>query len=87
MAVADVAKKRDDYLRLKTYDTYLTVGLGCDFYLPYFKLSPELKFCFGLSDILQHKRPDLDENPAAQQFTQSLAKAQSSMVVLTFYFE
>ena len=87
MAVADVAKKRDDYLRLKTFDAYLTIGFGCDFYLPYFKLSPELKFCFGLSDILQHKRPDLDENPAAQKFTQSLSKATSSMVILTFYFE
>lgn len=87
MAVADVAKKRDDYLRLKTFDTYLTIGFGCDFYLPYFKLSPELKFCFGLGDILQHDRPDLFENPAAMKFTESLAKASSSMVVLTFYFE
>ncbi|MBD5347458.1 MAG: PorT family protein [Bacteroides sp.] len=87
MAVADVAKKRDDYLRLKTFDTYLSIGFGCDFYLPYFKLNPELKFCFGLTDILQHKRPDLDDNPAAQKFTQSIAKANSSMVVLTFYFE
>lgn len=87
MGVADVAKKRDDYLRLKTFDTYLTIGFGCDFYLPYFKLSPELKFCFGLGDILQHSRPDLFENPDALKFTESLGKAGSSMVVLTFYFE
>lgn len=87
MGVADVAKKRDDYLRLKTFDTYFTLGFGCDFYLPYFKLNPELKFCFGLGDILQHKRPDLDDNPGALKFTQSLTKARSSMVILTFYFE
>ncbi len=87
MGVADVAKKRSDYLRLKTFDTYLTLSFGCDFYLPYFKLNPELKFCFGLGDIIQHKRPDLEDNPGALKFTQSLTKAQSSMVILTFYFE
>ncbi|MCM1029288.1 MAG: PorT family protein [Pseudoflavonifractor sp.] len=87
MAVADVAKKRDDFLRLKTFDTYLTVAIGCDFYLPYFKLSPELKFGFGLADVLQHKRPDLADNPAAMKFTDSLAKAGSSLVTLSFYFE
>lgn len=87
MGVADVAKKRDDYLRLKTFDTYLTVGFGCDFYLPFFKLNPEVKFCFGLGDILQHDRPDLADNPAALKFTQSLSKARSNMVVLTFFFE
>lgn len=87
MGVADVAKKRDDFFRLKTFDAYLTLGFGCDFYLPFFKLSPELKFCFGLTDVLQHKRPDLADNPAALKFTESLSKARSSMVVLTFYFE
>ena len=87
MGVADVAKKRDDYLRLQTFDTYITVGFGCDFYLPFFKLNPELKFCFGLGDILQHDRPDLADNPSAMKFTKSLSKARSNMVVLTFFFE
>lgn len=87
MGVADVAKRRADFFRLKTFDAYLTLGFGCDFYLPYFKLSPELKFCFGLGDVLQHDRPDLADNPGALKFTESLSKARSSMVVLTFYFE
>lgn len=30
-------------------------GIGFDFYYPYFKLSPELRFSNGLSDILQHE--------------------------------
>lgn len=87
MPAIDVAKKRDDFIRLKTYDTYLTVGIGCDFYLPYFKFIPELKFCFGLSDVLQHDRSDLQDDPAKLKFTQSLKKATSKMIVLTFYFE
>ena len=52
MPAFDVAKKTSDYLKLKSGDIYLTVGLGCDFYLPYFKFNPEIKFCFGLTDLL-----------------------------------
>lgn len=87
MPAFDVAKKRSDILQLKTSDLYLSVGFGCDFYLPYFKLNPEIKFCFGLSDMLAHDRPDLVDDPQKYKFTQSLTKATSKMVVLTFYFE
>ena len=87
MHAFDVAKKRSDILQLKTSDIYLSVGFGCDFYLPYFKLNPEIKFCFGLSDMLAHDRPDLVDDPQKYKFTQSLTKATSKMVVLTFYFE
>lgn len=87
MPAFDVAKKRSDILQLKTSDLYLSVGFGCDFYLPYFKLNPEIKFCFGLSDMLAHDRPDLIDDPQKYKFTQSLTKATSKMVVLTFYFE
>lgn len=87
MPAFDVAKKRSDFLKFKSTDVYLTVGLGCDFYLPYFKFIPELKFCFGLTDVLEHNRPDLVDEPQKLKFTQSLKKATSQMVVLTFYFE
>ena len=87
MPTFDVSRKRGDYLRLKSADMYLTLGLGFDFYLPYFKLNPEIKFCFGLSDVIDHKRTDLADDPDKFQITQSLTKARSNMVVLTFYFE
>lgn len=87
MPAFDVAKKRTDYLKLKSSDFYLEVGFGCDFYLPYFKFVPEIKFCFGLADIIQHDRPDLVDDPGMYKITQSLKKATSQMVVLTFYFE
>ncbi len=87
MATFDVSKKRTDILQFNAMDTYLTVGLGCDFYLPFFKFNPELKFCFGLSDVLKHERPDLDEDPATMNITRSLSKVKNNMIVLTFYFE
>ena len=87
MPAFDVAKKRSDLLKLTSSDLYLTVGFGCDFYLPFFKFIPEVKFCFGLRDMLVHDRPDLADDPDKFKFTQSLSKATSRMVVFTFYFE
>ena len=87
MPAFDVSKKRSDYLKFNSTDCYLTVGFGCDFYLPYFKFIPEVKFCFGLSDIIKHDRPDLADEPDVLKITQSLKKATSQMVVFTFYFE
>lgn len=87
MGSFDVSKKRSEFLMFNTADAYLTLGLGCDFYLPFFKLIPEIKFCFGLTDILRHKRPDLVDDPESFKITQSLTKVKSNMVVINFYFE
>ena len=87
MATFDVTKKRSDYLVFNTCDAYLTIGFGVDFYLPFFKLIPEVKFCFGLTDILKHKRPDLEDDMHTFKITQSLSKVKSNMVVFNFYFE
>lgn len=87
MPAFDVSKKRNDFLKLTTSDCYLTIGFGCDFYLPYFKFIPEIKFCFGLADILTHDRPELEDDPSRFKFTQSISKATSKMICLTFYFE
>lgn len=87
MPAIDVTKRQGELIQLKSYDTYLSVGFGCDFYLPYFKFIPELKFCFGLNDMLQTNRPDLQDDPSKYQFTQSIKKATSRMIVLTLYFE
>lgn len=87
MATFDVTKKRSDYLVFNTFDAYLTIGMGLDFYLPFFKLIPEIKFCFGLTDILKHDRPDLEDDFHTYKITQSLGKVKSNMVVINFYFE
>ena len=87
MPAFNLTSAKGDWLRTKTADFYLTCGFGCDFYLPYFKLIPEVKFCFGLTDVLDHDRADLVDEPGMMVVTQSLKKAVSKMVVFTFYFE
>lgn len=82
----DLTTRKHGMLMLKPMDVYLEVGMGCDIYLPFFKLNPELKFCFGLADILKKDRKDLiDER--LRKFTKTLDGGSSKMIVLTFYFE
>lgn len=88
MPTFDVGKRRtSELIHLKKFDTFLTVGFGLDTYFPYFKFIPEVKFCFGLADVLRHNRPDLDDDPATMTYTRSIDRISSKMVVLTFYFE
>lgn len=82
----DLTTKKNKNLLLKPFSAQLEVGLGCDVYLPFFKLIPELKFGFGLGNVLKKKRPDLTDD-SMLVFTQSLDAARSNMVTLTFYFE
>jgi hypothetical protein len=82
----DLTKKKQLPLLTKNFDIYAEIGLGCDFYLPFFKLIPELKFCFGLLDLLQKDRKDLTDK-SLLKYTQSLNKVSSKMIVLSFYFE
>lgn len=82
----DLTVKKQKALLVRNLDLALEVGFGCDFYLPFFKLIPELKFCFGLTDLLVKKRDDLiDKN--LLKYTQSLDGVSSRMMVLTLYFE
>jgi hypothetical protein len=85
--MVNLAGKDQDYVQLKRYDMMVEVGLGCDFYLPFFKLIPELKFCYGLSDVLDkgHVNELTDVNKRA--FAQSVTSARTKMFVLTLYFE
>lgn len=84
--MVDLTVKKQRPLLVKSFDTMLEVGLGCDFYLPFFKLNPEIKFAFSLMDILEKDRSDLlDKN--YEKFTKSIDKTVAKMIVLSFYFE
>ncbi len=49
------ASNDDEHIiRLKSFDIYYEIGLGMDFYLPYFRFSTELKFSVGTKNILNY---------------------------------
>lgn len=82
----DLTGHKQDYISVKPLRLYAEVGMGCDFYLPYFKLIPEIKFCIGLNDILKTDRKELIDK-SKLVYTESVDNAHSNMVILTFYFE
>lgn len=82
----DIGRKKGNPILLKSGDFGLEFGVGCDIYLPFFKLCPELKFSFGLVDLLEKDREDLVDRELIK-YTDALSKATSRMVTLTFNFE
>ena len=82
----NLGRKKGNPILLKGTDFGVEFGIGCDIYLPFFKLCPELKFSFGLVDLLEKDRSDLTD-PELIKYPNSLSKATSRMVTLTFNFE
>lgn len=77
----------EDYVSLKRFSTMVQVGLGCDFYLPFFKLIPELKFCYGLGNSLDTNHINELRDANRKAYAGSVSNAQSKMILLSFYFE
>ena len=68
----------DKLIKLKKSDLMYEVGFGLDFYLEYFKFSPEFKATFGFIDMLVH-----DESI----YTSSIQKMLTHGFTFTLTFE
>lgn len=70
------------YLRLKRADLYYEFGPGLDFYLPYFKLSVELKSSTGVRDVLVHDPANLKP-----LYSKAIERMKSQIWIIAFHFE
>ena len=81
----DLAKtlSEDDgiYLALKRFDIYYEAGAGIDCYLPYFKMSIELKYSYGLLNMLRRR------DNSHPQYQDAIDRLNSSITMLSFHFE
>ena len=82
----DLTVKKGKELLVKRTDMMFEVGMGLDLYYPFFKMIPELKFCFGLNNIIDNNRTDL-KDASLLRYSDALDKVQNGMIVLTLYFE
>jgi len=85
-AMYDLTTKDQANIATKPLSLNAEIGFGCDYYLPFFKLCPELKFCFGLTNVLKTDRSNLNDK-SKEVFTHAVKNARTAMVVLTFHFE
>jgi hypothetical protein len=83
----NLTSKSQDIIQLKRTDLMVEVGLGCDLYLPFFKLIPELKFCYGLGNRIDksHVADLKDDNK--KTYANAINSGHTKMIVLSFYFE
>ena len=73
------AKNADDLVKLQPIDYGIEAGVGFNFYMPYFILSPEIKISNGISN--SHSRdPNL-------KFSNVIDKIQTRMIVFSIIFE
>jgi hypothetical protein len=80
----DISKSgQEDLVRLKPLSSYLEAGVGWDSYLQFFRLSTELKFSFGLNNILDVG----PKNTQPQVYSSAFSKLTSNVFTLSFHFE
>jgi hypothetical protein len=80
----DISKSgTEDLVRLKPLSSYIEAGVGWDSYLQFFRLSTELKFSFGLNNILD----DGPKNSQPQVYSNAFSKLSSNIFTLSFHFE
>jgi hypothetical protein len=73
------SRKADDLLKLNQSDLSVELGVGFQVFFPYFILSPEIKFSYGVLDI--HSR---DENTT---FSSNIDKLFSRGFAISLHFE
>lgn len=81
----DISKSAtEDLLQLRKSNFYVEAGMGWDLYLQFFRLSTELKYCFGIGNILSKELP---KDPQNQFYQLALKNLNSHMLILSFHFE
>ena len=85
--MVNLTNKSQEIVQLQRTDLMLEVGLGCDLYLPFFKLAPELKFCYGLGNRIDKSHVADIKDDYKKTYANSIKSGHTKMIVLTFYFE
>lgn len=85
----DLATDPNDPVLLNPFDFYTEFGVGCDFYLPFFKLCPELKYSIGFNNMFVplSKRDAGSIKITDQKYSNALSILTSQILTLSFNFE
>ena len=81
------SRDKEKPVLMKGWDYFVSVGLGVDLYLRWFKLCPEIKYQIGFNNMLTpvSQRPEL---PMHEHFyTNALTRLSSRMITISFNFE
>lgn len=82
----DMAHEKETPIVFNRFDLGLHIGLGCDFYLPFFKLAPEIRFNLGLLDMIDHDRKTLQDH-TMMPYTEAIKSAHNTGMSVILWFE
>jgi len=87
LAVKGEYDLEEQLIMVNPFGYYGEIGLGMDFYLTYFKFGMELKYSFGLTNIM--RREDIHGNLPVEfsKYTEVIDRLTSHIVILSFHFE
>lgn len=78
--------KSGDLLRAKPLELGLHLSLGCDFYLGFVKVSPELSYSYALSPSIRLTRPEFVGDPRLF-YTTALSSSRNHQISLSLHFQ
>lgn len=81
----EIGSPKNAIINYERIDYGLEIGLGCNIYFPFFKLSPELKFSFGLRNLID-KNSELTDQDLIK-YPNALKSGKTRMISLVFNFE
>ncbi len=84
----DFGPNKEKPVLQKTFDYFVEVGAGCDFYFRWFKFCPQLTYSIGFNNVLV---PIAERNPKPEDrnqfYTNAMSKMLNRQLTLTFNFE
>ncbi len=84
----DFGPNKEKPVLQKTFDYFVEVGAGCDFYFRWFKFCPQLTYSIGFNNVLV---PIAEREPKPEDrnhfYTNAMTKMLNRQLTLTFNFE
>lgn len=84
LAAMKKQKEGEFIIKLNRQDILLEAGFGVDYYLPFFKFGTEIKFSYGLLNIVNY---DSYQEPVNKKYLDVFEKLGTKMLTLAIYFE
>lgn len=89
----DFSHEQTNPILLSMFDYFVEFGVGCTFYTPYFRLSPEIKFALGFNNIhtdWTQRQKEINGgylDPAWQPYNDALSRLTSRIFTIAINFE
>ncbi len=83
----DFGGQKERPLYQQKFDYFIDFGFGCDFYMKWFKLCPEIKYQIGFANMVTPVEQRTNLPKQDEFYTRALGRMRNQMITLVFNFE